>query len=202
MFDWRNIIGILAGVFSLMGFIPYLISVIKRKTKPNRASWWIWATLGIIITISNYYAGARDTMWLLVCYTFSQLAIAVFSIKHGEGGWNTFDITCILGAVISIPLWWWTKDPLTAISINIAIDSLGALPTIKKSYFYPETEDLFSWLMFLTASTLNLAALETWSVTLSSYPIYLFLFNLIVAVLILSDKFNLKKVKRMKKHFD
>ncbi|MFM2314728.1 MAG: hypothetical protein RLZZ04_4004 [Cyanobacteriota bacterium] len=199
MLDWQFFFGVLAGFFSLMGFIPYLISIIRQKTQPNRASWWIWATLGTIIAVSNYSAGARDTMWLLSAYTFCQLAIAVLSIKNGEGGWSTFDQTCMLGAIISIIFWWWTKEPLTAISINIAIDSLGALPTIRKSYSQPETEDLFSWTMFLTASMFNLFALTDWSIVLASYPIYLFSFNFIVVILLALPKLtswnkNTKKV--------
>jgi hypothetical protein len=200
MLDRQMIIGILAGLLSLMGFIPYLISVLRRKTQPNRASWWIWATLGTIIAVSNYSAGARDTMWLLSAYAFCQLAIAVLSIKNGEGGWNNFDITCMLGAGISIVFWWWTKDPLSAISINIAIDSLGALPTIKKSYYHPETEDLFSWTMFLTASIFNLFALENWSIVLSSYPVYLFSFNITIVSLLLRPfliSFQKKRPKKM-----
>jgi hypothetical protein len=199
MSEWRTIVGVVAGLFSLLGFVPYLITVIQGKTKPNRASWWIWATLGIIIAISNYSAGARETMWLLSCYAACQLAIAFLSIKHGEGGWNTFDLTCMLGASISIAFWWWTKDPLSAISINIAIDSLGALPTIKKSYYQPETEDFFSWTMFLIASTFNLFALEDWSISLSSYPVYLFSFNITVVALLIRPILIFPKKKRFKK---
>jgi hypothetical protein len=195
MLDWQIFFGVLAGLFSFMGFIPYLISIIRQKTQPNRASWWIWATLGTIIAVSNYSAGARDTMWLLSAYAFCQFVIAVLSIKNGEGGWNIFDQTCMLGAGISIVFWWWTKEPLTAILINIAIDSLGALPTIRKSYSQPETEDFFSWTMFLMASVLNLLALRNWSIVLSSYPIYLFSFNLIVVVLLTSPRLTLWKKK-------
>jgi hypothetical protein len=188
VFNWHSIVGITAGFFSLLGFVPYLIAVCQGKTQPNRASWWIWATLGIIIAMSNYSAGARETMWLLDCYALCQLIVAILSLKYGEGGWNNFDRTCFLGVGISLLLWWWFNSPLIAISINIAIDCLGALPTIRKSYYNPETEDLFSWIMFWSAGTLNLCALNQWSVGLLVYPLYLFCFNSIVVTLLLSPK--------------
>jgi hypothetical protein len=206
MSDLKTILGICAGIFSLLGFIPYLITVLQGKTKPNRASWWIWASLGIILAMSNYSAGARETMWLLASYALCQLVIATLSLKYGEGGWNSFDLTCMLGAGISLLLWWWFNSPLIAITISIAIDSLGALPTIRKSYYEPESEDFFSWLMFWTAGTFNLYALEQWSFALSAQPIYLFCFNSIVLILLLRPKLKLflslnqqKKQKRTPK---
>lgn len=184
MFDWKAIAGICAGIFSLLGFVPYIVTICQGKTSPNRASWSIWASLGIVLAVSNYSAGARETMWLLTAYAVCQITIAVLSLKYGEGGWNTFDRTCLLGALISIVLWQLFDSPLIAITISIAIDSLGALPTIKKSYLQPETEDLFSWMMFWTAGTLNICALTRWSVELVAQPIYLFSFNSIVVFLL------------------
>lgn len=198
MLDWRNIVGIGAGVFSLLGFVPYIITILQRKTSPNRASWSIWASLGIVLAISNYSAGARETMWLLSTYAVCQITIAVLSLKYGEGGWNTFDRTCLFGAFISIILWQLFDSPLIAITISIAIDSLGALPTIKKSYLQPETEDLFSWIMFWIAGTLNICALTQWSVELAAQPIYLFAFNSIVVTLLLLPKLQTKKSSKRK----
>lgn len=193
MFDWRNIVGIGAGIFSLLGFVPYIVTILQGKTSPNRASWSIWASLGIVLAVSNYSAGARETMWLLSAYAICQITIAVLSFQYGEGGWNAFDRTCLLGAFISIILWQLFNSPLIAITISIAIDSLGALPTIKKSYLQPETEDLFSWIMFWIAGTLNICALAQWSVELTAQPIYLFTFNSIVVTLLLLPKLQNKK---------
>lgn len=198
MFDLRAIFGVCAGIFSLLGFVPYIITILQGKTKPNRASWSIWASLGIILAVSNYSAGARETMWLLTAYAVCQITIAILSLKCGEGGWNTFDQTCLLGAAVSIILWWIYNSPLIAILISIAIDSLGALPTIKKSYYQPETEDLFSWLMFWTAGTFNICALTQWSVELSAQPIYLFSFNSIVVFLLLLPKLQGKNIVQRK----
>lgn len=197
MSDWKNIAGICAGIFSLLGFVPYIITILQGKTSPNRASWSIWASLGIVLAVSNFDAGARETMWLLIAYAVCQITIAILSLKYGEGGWNTFDRTCLLGALISIILWQMFDSPLIAITISIAIDSLGALPTIKKSYLNPETEDLFSWMMFWTAGTFNILALAQWSVELAAQPIYLFTFNSLVVILLWLPKLQKIKGKRI-----
>lgn len=199
MLEWKTFFGILAGIFSLLGFVPYIITICQGKTQPNRASWSIWAALGIVLAVSNYDANAKETMWLLSSYAFCQLIIAVLSIKYGEGGWNIFDRTCLLGAGLSIILWQLFDSPSLAIFICIAIDSLGALPTIKKSYYQPETEDLLSWMMFWIAGTFNLCALDRLSIV-SAQPIYLFSFNSIVIILLFFPKINSYKRAKLKKY--
>jgi len=192
MIDWKTLVGVCGGIFALMGFIPYIVTICQGKTSPNRASWSIWASLGIVLAISNFEEGARDTMPLLIAYAICQITIALLSFKYGEGGWNTFDRTCLFGALISIILWQIYDSPLIAITISIAIDSLGALPTIKKSYLEPEKEDLFSWLMFWIAGTCNILTLTELS-AIAAQPLYLFSFNSIVITLLLLPRLNSKR---------
>lgn len=174
MLNWQAVIGITAGFLSLLGFVPYLVTISQGKTRPNRATWWIWAIVGLILTTSYYFSGADNTIWVPVCSAIGHLIVAILALKYGEGGWNRFDRACMLGAGISLFLWWRFSSPLIALSINIMIDFLGALPTIRKSYYKPETEDLLTWMLFSAAHILNLFALKHWSFALSAYPLYLF----------------------------
>lgn len=199
MSNWHTIIGIIAGFFSFMGFVPYLITLFQGKTQPNRASWWIWGTLGLILGVSYYSSGARDTMWVPAIYAICQMLIAILSLKYGKGGWNRFDRACLSAAGISLFLWWYFNSPLIAIFINLAIDSLGALPTLKKSYYEPETEDLLSWALFFTANTLNLFAVEHWSAELLAYPLYLFCLSGTIVTLLLRPKIRVKLTSRKRR---
>ncbi|MGB3756550.1 MAG: hypothetical protein WBA07_09280 [Rivularia sp. (in: cyanobacteria)] len=188
MSNWQEIIGIIAGFLSLIGFIPYIISIWKGKTQPNKATWCIWAIVGIIICTSYYLSGAINTIWVPLALAIGHVVIAILTLIYGKGGWNSFDKTCILGTGISLVLWWHYDSPLIALSINIAIDFLGALPTIRKSYRKPETEDLLTWIIFLLAHTLNLFAIKQWSFSVLAYPAYLFFTVATVVLLLLRPK--------------
>lgn len=188
MLHWQVTIGIVAGFLSLLGFVPYLVTIWQGKTRPNRATWWIWAIVGLILCTSYYSSGAVETIWVPVGCAIGHFIIAILALKYGEGGWNRFDRACFLGASISLLLWWRFSSPLIALVINIVIDFLGALPTIKKSYYKPETEDLLTWMIFLSAHTLNLFAIKEWSFLLSCYPLYLFCIVATIVVLLLYRK--------------
>lgn len=107
------------------------------------------------------------------------------SIKYGVGGINRFDIGCLAVALIGIFLWLFTKNPLTALYINIAVEAVGYLPTIKKSYLQPDSESTISWTMAAIASVVNLFAITSFSFKIALYPIVLLVLNGTLALLLL-----------------
>ena len=193
MSNWQAILGAIAGCIYLLGFIPYLIAINQGKVKPNRATWWIWTIVGFILVFSYRSSGADNSIWVPVSAAVCQLIIAIASLKYGEGGWNSFDLTCLIGAVVSLWLWWWFKSPLIALTINITIDFLGALPTIKKSYYKPQTEAPFPWTLFWSASLLNLFVVENFSFELFAYPFSFFSVTTVILFLLLLPRLQQKK---------
>jgi hypothetical protein len=168
-------LGAIAGVISLGGFIPYWRAISLGKTQPNRVTWWIWTIVGIIIAFSYRASGAESTMWVPITYVVGPLCTALISIRYGEGGWTKLDTICSIGVGIGLILWWLYKSPALTLGINIGIDFLGALPTIRKSFRDPYSEDLFSWLLFALANFLNLLAIDRWEWQIVVYPLYMVL---------------------------
>jgi hypothetical protein len=165
---------VIAGALSLCGFVPYWWAIWQGKTQPNRATWWIWTIVGIAIALSYRAAGASSTMWVPITYAIGPFCTTLLAIKFGEGGWTRLDRTCLLGAAIGLILWGVYRSPHLTLSINIAIDFLGALPTIRKSVRDPYSEDLLSWILFGLGSIVNLLAIDRWEWH-AVYPIYIFL---------------------------
>jgi hypothetical protein len=192
MANWQTTIGVIAGFLSFLCFVPYIITIFQRKTRPNRASWWIWATNGLILSASYYSAGASNTIWALICAVIAQFIIALLSLKYGEGGWNRFDRVCMFGAGTSLLLWWQFSSPVIAIILTIIIDFFGALPTLKKSYYEPEKEDLLTWILYVIASLLNILAIENWSFTILIPPLYVFFINTTIVTLLLRSRVQMQ----------
>lgn len=174
MLTWQAIIGPIAGIIGLIGFFPYFLEIFRGQTKPNRASWWIWGILGVILGISYYSSGATHSIWVPLCYAVCQLVTATLSLKFGEGGWSRLDLQCLIGAGISLLLWWILDSALIAMMACLVIDLFGAVPTLKKSYLKPDSESFLSWSIFFIANSLNLLAIGQWNFALSAYPLYLF----------------------------
>ncbi len=180
--------GRLAGLLSLAAFVPYILAILRGKTRPNRATWWICTTNGLVLGASYYSLGAENTVWVPVSYIVGPLVTALLSVRHGEGGWTTFDRTCLLGAGTGLALWWWFDSPEVALVMTVAVDFAGALPTIRKAYRAPETEDRTAWALFIAGNTVNLLAVEAWRFTIAVYPVYMFLASGTIALLVLKPR--------------
>lgn len=171
--ELRVLVGVAAGVISLAGFVPYLASTFAGKTRPNRATWWIWTVVGTMLGASYYASGARASAWVALSYVVGPLVTAIVSLWRGEGGWSRFDRACIAGAAVSALLWWTSGSPLVALLINVLIDALGALPTIRKTWRDPSSENRLAWSLSLGGNALNLLAVEAWTFAQALYPVYL-----------------------------
>jgi len=180
--------GQVAGLFSLAAFVPYIIAILRGKTVPNRTTWWIWTVVGFMLGSSYFSSGANHTIWVPVSYVVGPFITAILSVKYGEGGWTKFDRFCLFGALASIILWWIFDSPLVALIINLFIDFLGALPTIKKAYLEPEKEDRFAWTLFFAGNLFNLFAVERWIFAIAVYPIFMFLVDGAIVTLVYSGK--------------
>lgn len=173
--EFTAIAGWAAGIITFVGIALYLFTILRGGTKPNRATWWIWTVVGVMLGASYYSSGGRHTIWVPLGYIIGPFAVAILSIKYGEGGWTWFDRYCLFAAGASVVLWVIFRSPFIALLINLCTDFIGALPTIRKAYRDPASENRIAWALVFLGNTVNLFAVESWTVAIALYPIYIFM---------------------------
>ncbi len=183
--NFHQLAGEISGIIAVIAFVPYILSILKGETRPNRASWLIWAVLGILILASYHSSGATTTIWIPVVYATIPTAVFLLSFRYGTGGLNYLDTVCLCGAALGLLLWKITDSPEIALYMNIAVDALGFLPTLKKAYLQPASENKPAWIIGTSATIINLLAINSWQVSIALYPIYLVLFNSAVTIMLL-----------------
>jgi len=192
--DLKYLLGIIAGIISFIAYIIYVYSITKGESKPNRITWWIWTFMGLVLAISYYFSGAKNTIWSPIVEFIGPLLVSLLSIKYGEGGiQNKTDIFCLCGGVFSIILWIIFNSPIIALVINLFIDLFALTPTIKKSFIRPEGENFWAWFGTGIGDTINLFAIEKFTFGISIYPIYMLFADIIIIGILLS-----RKIKRCK----
>ena len=196
--ETRTVIGFLGGILTLAAFGPYIISTIKRETKPERATWWIW-TLNSVLLLASYRAeGAQETIWLSVAYTIGCITIALFSIKYGTSTWSKLDLSCLIGTSFAGILWV-IIGPLATFIASLIIDLFGITPTIYRSFHHPEEENVLSWFMWFTGGFLSILVVENilmrgkWSwdtLTIAAYPLQITITDTIVLLFLIRPRFK------------
>jgi hypothetical protein len=189
----RTIFGVAGGILAFISFFPYISSILRGETKPNRATFAIWSGVNIVTVASYIASGARTTIFVGLVYALFQIFIFGLSFKYGMDGYKSLDIGCLIGAITGAILWIATKNPVLALYSVIVAEIFGLVPTLKKSYLYPQTESTMSWTIAAVGSMINLFALTSLKPQIAVYPIYLFLADASVALLLLSANTRLQK---------
>lgn len=189
----HEIIGIIAGILAISGYVPYIISILKGKTRPDRATWFIWSIVGGLLAFSYLATGDPKAIWLPLGYFLGPFITFLLSIPYGYSKWSRLDTICVIVTIFSIIPWILSKNAELTLIINVILDATGAIPTLIKTYHEPETEDLTAWVTFAIANTLQLFAITEWMDISVIYPIYLFFLAAGMVILILKDKIFFQK---------
>ena len=188
--------GWLAGTISFVATARYIVAILRGGTRPNRATWWILTLVGGLVAVSYLASGARHTMWIPVSYVVGPLLVALLSLRFGEGGWTRFDRYCVVSALLGALVWMISESSFAALQCFLVIDFVGLLPTFRKSYLDPESEDRWAWLLAAIAAAVNLLAVERWEASIAVYPVYIVVGNgAIAALLFLPQKVRLGRIR-------
>ena len=188
MSQFTGIFGIIAGILSFSAYIFYIFAILRGETKPSRATWFIWAVIGIILAFSYRASGAEDTVWVAVSEAIAPTIIALLAIKYGVGGTDKTDVLSFVGSLFSLVLWYIFDSAVVALVTNLAIDFFAALPTIKKTWTNPEHEDRFAWILTQTGNLINLFAIDKPIFAVIIYPAYTFIIDGIITGLLFRKK--------------
>ena len=172
------IVGIISGLLSVFAFAPYVRDTLALRTRPQRASWFIWSVLSSITLCSQIAEGATNSLWFVAIQAGGTILIFVLAISRGTGSLiNVGDACMLIAAAIGLGLWAVTDTAAYALGISIVVSALGGIATIKKAYTYPGSETLSTWVTSLAASSLTIMAIGDLTWIFMAYPLYLFTLN-------------------------
>lgn len=186
-------LGLASGILIVISYIPYIRDILTNKTKPERASWFIWLILGSIVFFSQLAQGGSASLFLPATETVFTVIIFLLSLKFGTGGLSKRDIIGLVAAGIGLVMWFYTKQPSVALIIAIFIDLTGAILTIIKAYKEPSSETLITWVLTSLAGILSMFSVGRINWVLLIYPTYIFVGNGVTALAIILGKNNQQK---------
>ena len=194
------LIGTLIGA---AGSVAYLIDTIKGKVKPNRVSFLLWSIAPFIAFAAQIKQGVGLEALMTFSTGFLPLMVLAGSFVNKNAEWKLtkFDLLCGLLSIVGLVLWQITKVGNVAIFFSILADTLAAVPTIVKSYKYPDTELAWPWISTCVGVVLTLLTLNELSFANSGFIIYIFFIDLIIFILVqfrIGERLSLNKEKVVK----
>ncbi len=186
-----EIAGILSALALFASIVPYIISIVRGKTTPHPVSWVMWSLIGGVTLFFTYKVGARETL-LFAFFNFLNPTIVMFlSIRYWKGGFSRFDYICLACSLLAIITYIVFRNASFSLTLNLAGDAFAFLPTIRKTYYDPGSENPATWIMGTTGYLLSIvASVPRFSYGVAVFPIYLTVFGLIMCFLVLRKKFE------------
>jgi len=193
MLEYKTILGIIAVIIALAGYVPYFRDIFRGKTKPHAFSWLVWASLTGIAFFGQIFDKGGAGAWVTGFTAVVSFAIFFLALKKGEKNITSSDKWSLFGAGVALVLWYLTSSPMGSVILITLIDALGFYPTFRKSYHKPHEETMLTFFLSGLKFVIAIIALQNYSVVTYLYPASLVLMNFIFVGLLIVRRRQHKK---------
>jgi len=190
MFEIKTILSLIAVILTFVGYAPYIRSIVKNHTKPHIYSWFIWFLDGFIIFALQFTHGGGPGSFVVLAAGFLALTVLILTILNkGKRDITLIDTLFTILALLALIIWLFAKQPLISVILIMTVDLLGFLPTIRKSWHKPFTENAAFYAINTLRFAFALAALQAYSTITALYPaVWLIANGLFTVMLMLRRK--------------
>ena len=177
----------------LIGSLSYVQETVKGRVKPNRISWLLWTLAPMIAFFAEIEQGVGLQSLLAFTVGFGPLLVFIASFVNKKSEWKLgkLDYICASLSLIGLLFWMLTKIGNTAIIFSILADATAAIPTLIKSFKFPETESPTVFLFGGINAAITLLTVKVWNFATYAFPIYILI---ICTVLVLLIRFKIGKI--------
>ena len=131
----------------------------------------IWSCCTFIVFLAQLSDQGRAGAWPIGVSGIITVYVAVLAyLKKTDSMISHIDWLFFILAMTSIPLWYFTSDPLLSVVILTIVDLLGFAPTFRKAYARPFEEQLTFFVLMAIRNFIAIMALENYSITTVLFP--------------------------------
>ncbi|MBE9528516.1 MAG: hypothetical protein IME99_04685 [Proteobacteria bacterium] len=168
----KELLSAVAILLTFVAYVPYIRLILKGSVRPHVFSWVIWGTTTFVVFLAQLEDHGGAGAWPIGVSGVITIFIALLAyIKRADVKITTTDWLFFGSAMSSLPLWYFTSDPLWAVVILTTVDLFGFGPTIRKVYAQPHSESLLFYFLFALRNAIAIAALENYSATTLLFPV-------------------------------
>jgi hypothetical protein len=185
--DWREGLGVVAGVGTVLATVPYITAAARQTIRPSPLAWGGGATTSLIVFTAQM---TSEPSWSAVLPGVAAVyctIILFFALRHEHPPWSKVDALCLILAVAAVIGWQLTGVPEVALALSIAADLFVFTPMVIKTAHEPGSEIPVPFLLKAVCAMLAAISARRFDVLSVSWPLYLAAINALIGYLALSD---------------
>ena len=181
-------IAIVASVLAIVGNLPYLRDIIRKRVKPHPYTWLVWSIVSCIVFFGQVAKGAGIGALPTAAAEIFTVIIFFFSLRYGFKNIRKIDTVFLIIAILGLIPWMLTKDPTVSVIIAVSIDLIAFTPTLRKTWSEPNTETPLLYSMNVLRHILMLFSLQSHNVATMLHSIVMIISNTFMTGMILFRK--------------
>lgn len=176
--DIKIILGTLAVVIGMLGYMFYTRGIFKGEVKPHAFTWSVWGILTSIAFFAQITEGGGPGAWVTGATAAMSFIFAIVGLGASSRAYiKKSDVIIFIFTLLAIPIWLVTENPLWAVILITIIDAVAFAPTFKKAYYHPQTENTWTYFLSATKFVVGIFALESFTTITVLYPASLVVAN-------------------------
>lgn len=166
----KEIYALVATIFIVIAYWPYIRDVKQGKTWPHPYTWFISGFVTFIVFALQLSDGAG---WgVLPTFVGAAAGLTVFGLglANKRPKITKSDTFFLALAVMATVLWLVAKQPIASIILLTTIDIFAFIPTVRKSWQHPEQETVSTYFTNATRFAFSVAATRQYTIITVLYP--------------------------------
>jgi len=184
----KEYIALIASILAVIGNVPYLLDIYHKRVRPHPYTWFIWTIVSGVTFFGQVAKGAGVGAIPTGASEIFTLIIFIYSLQFGFKNIVRTDTYFLIIALLGLIPWIITKDPTVSVIIVVSIDLIAFIPTLRKTYLYPETETPVLYSMNAARHILTLFSLEAYNIATTLHSIIMIVVNSIMTALIVRKR--------------
>lgn len=175
----HDVLGSLAVILGIAGYVFYIRGILRGEVKPHAFSWSIWGILTAVAFAAQYTEHAGPGSWVTGFTALMSFVFVAVGLRNSARELiATIDWVFFIIALATIPLWYFMGNPVWSVILITAIDTISMIPTVRKAYVDPKTENPWTYLLAGIKFIIGIIALENISLVTTLYPAALVFVNI------------------------
>lgn len=180
----KESLAIIASILAIIGNVPYMIDIFKKRVEPHAYTWLVWTIVSLVTFFGQVEKGAGIGALPTAASEIFTIIIFIISLKYGFKHIRKIDTYFLIFALLGLIPWALTKDPTISVIIVVTIDFIAFIPTIRKTWKHPGTENHILYSMNASRHFIALFSLQAYNIATTLHSIVMIVMNSIMALII------------------
>lgn len=173
----KETIAVVAALLAVIGNVPYLLDVVKGRVKPHAYTWLVWTIVSCVIFFGQIAKGAGVGAIPTGASEIFTVIIFLLSLKNGFKYVTRIDTYFLTIALLGLIPWFLTSDPTFSVVIVVSIDVVAFVPTLRKTWGFPSSENPILYGMNALRHFLALFSLQAYNVATMLHSLVMIVMN-------------------------